>query len=47
MAHINVVILVRIGFSYKPYTEDLLQTYFHSGIDTAVVWRLVEAIQQK
>lgn len=35
------------GFSYKPYTEDLLQTYFHSGIDTDVVWRLVEAIQQK
>ena len=35
------------GFNYKPYTENVLQTYFHSGLDTDVVWRLVEAIQQK
>lgn len=35
------------GFSYKPYTENVLQTYFHSGMDSAVAWRLVEDMQRK
>ena len=35
------------GFSYKPYTDSLLQTYFHSGMDTVTVWRLVESMQRK
>lgn len=35
------------GFSYKPYTENVLQMHFHSGRDTDVIWRLVEDMQRK